>query len=266
MKLPSTTFELGAALGIGVDGLSAASSWVPEIVTPLRPLSTIVFRAATEFPPTRFPDEAMNTPSWFGIGSITTVAVIATDQVSLDDIAGGGGGARTRGRGGDDAGDRAIHVVLDDDAGAGVTSNDIAGLGDLAADDVGGRVLDQDAGAGIGPGGGPQDRDGEAGQADLGADLVVGDGIASRRRIQDVDAVSQIARDQVPRPGRSLAARLADMVVRREQEHAVAAVVEDEIGVDRVARPLGAVDDHAVARVPLDQVAIGRARAADDIV
>ena len=78
----------------------------------------------------------------------------------------------------------------------------------------------------------------QPGQADLGADLVVGDRVALRRRAEDVDAVALVARDQVARAGEPVAARLADVVVGREHEHAVAAVVEDEVRRDRVARPL----------------------------
>ncbi len=92
-------------------------------------------------------------------------------------------------------------------------------------------------------GGGPQDRDQQAGESHLGADLVVGHRVPPGQRVEDMDAVPDVARDQVAHAREAGDPRLADVVVGREQEHAVAAVIQDEVGLDRVARPLGAVDD-----------------------
>ena len=98
-QLPATMFETGSAFGIAVNGLLTASSCTPEIVIPLRRLATMMFRAAVALPPTRFPDEAMKTPSWFGIVWTMAVAVVEPNVVPLDEVAGAVGIARERGRG-----------------------------------------------------------------------------------------------------------------------------------------------------------------------
>ena len=54
----------------------------------------------------------------------------------------------------------------------------------------------------------------------------------------------------VPRPD-----RLADLVIARQDKHAIAAVVEDEVALDEVSGPVRTVQDDPRFTVALDHVA-----------